>query len=77
MKGERVIIRNINENNTVPIWEKLLLSVEEASKYSGIGKHRLREMLDEDDCDFVVRKGTHKLVKRKQFEKYIDLIELM
>ena len=70
-------MRNISEKNKVPIWEKLLLSVEEASIYSGIGKHRLREMLDDENCDFLVRKGTHKLVKRKQLEKFIDLAELV
>jgi len=65
------------KSNVIPIWEKLLLTVEEASKYSGIGMHRLREMLDEESCDFVVKKGTHKLVKRKQLEKYIDLVEIV
>lgn len=59
------------------ISEKLLLTIEEASKYSGIGMNRLRGMLDEEGCEFVVKKGTHKLVKRKQLEKYIDLVEVV
>ena len=68
-------MRDIKENDEVPIWKKLLLTVEEASKYSGIGLHRIREMLDDENCNFVVRKGTHRLVKRKQFEEYIDSTE--
>jgi len=71
----------INEQNEVrdkiPIWRKLLLTVEEASQYSGIGMHRLREMLDDKDCTFVIRKGSHKLVKRKEFEVFISNAEIV
>ena len=71
------MIDKFAEAKAVPIWEKLLLSVEEASKYSGIGQHRLRDMLEDDDCEFLVKKGTHKLIKRKQLEKFIDIVEIV
>ena len=61
----------------IPIWKKLLLTVEEASQYSGIGMHRLREMLDDEDCKFVIKKGSHKLVKRKEFEAFISNAEIV
>jgi len=61
----------------VPIWKKLLLTVEEASKYSGIGVHRLRDMLDDEDCTFVIKKGSHKLIKRREFETFISTAEVV
>lgn len=55
----------------VPIPQKLLLTVEEAAEYSHIGEHRIRELFEEKDCDFVLKKGTYSLIKRVKFEKYI------
>lgn len=56
---------------TVPIPQKLLLTVEEAAEYSHIGTNRIRELLNESDCDFVLRKGSYSLIKRVKFERYI------
>lgn len=59
-------------NNEIPVWEKLNLTIEEAANYSGIGMHKIRELMNEKDCDFVLRIGTKKtLIKRVKFEKYI------
>lgn len=56
---------------TVPIPQKLLITVEEAAEYTNIGVHKIRDLLEERDCDFVLRKGSHSLIKRVKFEKYI------
>ncbi len=59
-------------SNEIPVWEKLNLTIEEAANYSGIGMHKIRELMNEKDCDFVLRIGTKKtLIKRVKFEKYI------
>ena len=55
----------------VPIPQKLLLTVEEAAEYSNIGMHKIRELLEEKDCDFALRKGCYTLIKRTKFEKYL------
>lgn len=55
----------------VPIKDKLLLTVDEAAAYSNIGSNRIRELLNEPDCDFVLRKGAYSLIKRIKFERYI------
>lgn len=55
----------------VPIPQKLLLTVEEAAEYSHIGVHKIRELLEEKDCDFVLKKGSYSLIKRTKFERYI------
>lgn len=56
---------------TVPIPQKLLITVEEAAEYTHIGVHKIRELLGEKDCDFVLKKGSYSLIKRAKFEKYI------
>ncbi len=55
----------------VPIKDKLLLTVDEAAAYSNIGSGRIRELLNERDCDFALRKGAYTLIKRVKFEHYI------
>lgn len=55
----------------VPIWEKINLSIEEAVAYSGIGQNKLRELMRMPFCPFVLQIGRKKLVKRKEFEKFL------
>lgn len=56
----------------VPIWEKFCLSIEEAAKYSNIGIHKLRALTEEPSCTFVLWVGNKRVIKRKEFEKYIE-----
>lgn len=67
------IERNDDMLKTIPIWEKVMLTVEEAAEYSNIGINRIQTMLNEPGCTFVFFVGKGKrLVKRKEFEKYIE-----
>ena len=59
------------EKKDIPIWEKVALTVEEASAYSNIGINRIRELCDDPGCPFVLFVGRKKLIKSKQFEDYI------
>lgn len=56
----------------IPIWEKLTLTIEEAAEYSGIGRHKLREMAKLPFCPFVLYNGRKCLIKRKELDKYIS-----
>ena len=56
----------------VHIWEKSNLTVEEAASYSGIGRDKIKEISNGDNCPFVLWIGTKRLIKRKQFDAYID-----
>lgn len=56
----------------IPVWEKANLSLEEAAAYFNIGINKIRELTNPDDCKFVLWVGNKRLIKRKQFEKYID-----
>jgi excisionase family DNA binding protein len=56
----------------IPIWEKMTLTIEEAAAYSNIGINKLGELTKEPKCNFVVFVGNKRLIKRKEFEKYIE-----
>ena len=57
----------------VPIWEKCNLTIEEAAEYSNIGINRLEQLLKSPGCPFVLFVGkAKKLVKRREFEKYLE-----
>ena len=57
---------------TVPIWEKTKLTIEEAAEYSNIGICKLNELAKDPRCPFVLYVGRKKLIKRKEFEKFLD-----
>ena len=56
----------------VPIWEKANLTIREAAEYSNIGINRLEELLKKSNCSFVLYVGKKKLVKRREFEKFLS-----
>lgn len=55
----------------VPIWEKMNLTVEEAAAYSNIGINKIRDLMKAPKCNFIIYVGRKKLIKRKEFEKFI------
>lgn len=59
-------------NVSIPVWEKMTLTIEEAAAYSNIGLNKIRELTNVPGCSFVIFVGKRKLVKRKQFEKFIE-----
>lgn len=60
-----------NEKN-VPIHQKVTLTIEEAAAYSNIGQNKLSHLLKSPRCPFVLFVGTKKLVKRREFERFIS-----
>ena len=64
--------RRFKNMKEVPIWEKTNLTLEEAAAYSGIGINKLREITNNDRCDFVLWVGTKRLIKRKQLDKFTE-----
>lgn len=56
----------------IPIWEKRNLTLEEASEYFEIGVSKIRELSNQDGCEFVLWIGTKRLIKRTRFEQYLD-----
>ena len=56
----------------VPIYHKMTLTIREAAEYSNIGINKIESMLKQPNCPFVLFVGTKKLVKRVEFEEYIQ-----
>ena len=57
----------------IPIWEKSNLTIEEAALYSGIGRNKLRQLTDDENCKFVLGVGNKRLIKRKKFDEFIEV----
>ncbi|BFQ96363.1 excisionase [Enterococcus cecorum] len=66
-------------NNTdVPIWERYTLTIEEASRYFRIGEKKLRKLAEENiNSGWVIMNGNCVQIKRKQFEKIIDTLDVI
>ncbi len=57
----------------VPLWEKFLLTVNEASEVFNIGEKKLRCMISNDkDADWLRYNGERIMIHRKNFEHYLD-----
>ena len=56
----------------IPVWEKAVLSIPEATEYSGIGRGRLRKLCDDSDCPFSFKVGNRRMIKRKEFDQFIS-----
>ena len=56
---------------TVPISEKYLLKIEEASVYFNIGRDKIYELAKIRGADYVVHNGRNILINRKKLEEYL------
>lgn len=65
---------NTQIKNVVPLEHKLLLTLEEAAAYTGLGINRFRD-LSNNDPDFesvIYQAGNRRMFKRRQLEEYFD-----
>lgn len=61
--------------NQVQIKDKFCLTIDEAAAYFNIGQKKLRKIVTENlDSGFVIQNGVKFLIKREQFEKYLDAL---
>ena len=58
--------------SSIPIPQKMLLRIREAAEYSNIGINKIDSLLRKPNCPFVLFVGTKKLVKRVEFEKFMQ-----
>lgn len=57
----------------VPLWEKYILTIQEAAEYFHIGEKKLRKLVEDvGNADFIIMNGNRVMIKRKLFEKYLD-----
>ena len=53
-----------------PLWEKSNLTLEEAAAYTGVGINKLRDLTDNESCQFVLWIGRKRLIKRKKIDEF-------
>ena len=56
----------------VPIECKYCLTIDEASKYFNIGQKKIRQLVNEHRDEVVLQIGVKTLIKRKNFEEFIN-----
>ncbi len=61
-----------NENVTMPVSEKYMLTIREASVYFNIGVKRMRRLAEDNTGRFAVFSGNRYLIIRTKFEKFVE-----
>ena len=62
-----------DKSASVPVKDKYAMDIKEASEYFGIGERKLRQIIKENlDTGFVLQNGVKYLIKRRQFEQYLE-----
>ena len=63
----------MTDDKRVQIKDKFCLTIEEASEYFNIGEKKLRKIVSENLVSgFNIQNGVKFLVKRKQFENFLN-----
>ena len=73
--GGSVIRMAETTNVVVPIWERFLLTVKEASLYFNIGENKLHKLVNDymdSEYKFVIQNGNRAMIKREKFEKFLN-----
>ena len=61
-----------SKQREVPIWERSLLTINEASDYTGVGINRLRSLTSNRNCELVIWVGSKRMFKRKKLDEYLE-----
>ena len=57
----------------IPFWERYMLTIREAAEYFHIGEKKMRQIVEEyEGADFIIMNGNRAMIKRKNFEKFLD-----
>ena len=62
----------LSKNIEIPVWKKVTITKEEAEAYSNIVINKIDELMRNPRCNFVIYIGKKRLIKRKQFEEFIE-----
>lgn len=56
----------------IDLSKKVLLTLEEAACYTGLGINKLRQMSSSDNCTWVLWNGSRRMIKRVKLEAYLN-----
>ena len=62
----------MSKKREVPIWERTLLTINEAADYSGVAVYRLRRIAEKPGCNLIVWVGAKKMYKRRKLDEYLE-----
>ena len=60
------------KNVDIPVWERTLLTLNEASAYTGLGINRLRRIANSNENELVVWVGSKRMFKRRKLDEYLE-----
>ena len=75
VEGEDILAyrkKLIKKDMELPIWEREVLTFEEAAMYSGVGVSKLRKLAMKKNCTFSISDGKRILIVRKKFDSFMD-----
>lgn len=71
-KNDSIISKDTKVNSNIPLDQKALLTLKEASVYTGIGINKLRDMSNERNCDYVLFVGRKRMFKREALLRFLE-----
>lgn len=64
--------------DTIPIWQRYTMTIEEAAQYYHIGENKLRSIVAEHSTeDFYLMIGNRVLLKRVLFEGFLNVATVL
>lgn len=61
-----------SNKEVVPVPQKVLLTLDEAAQYTGLGINKIREISNDEHCNFVLWNGAKRMLKRTKLEEYLE-----
>lgn len=71
-KNDSIISKDTKVDSNIPLDQKALLTLKEASIYTGIGINKLRDMSNERNCDYVLFVGRKRMFKREALLRFLE-----
>ena len=71
-KNDSIISKDTKVDSNIPLDQKALLTLKEASVYTGIGINKLRDMSNERNCDYVLFVGRKRMFKREALLRFLE-----
>lgn len=71
-KNDSIISKDTKLDSNIPLDQKALLTLKEASIYTGIGINKLRDMSNERNCDYVLFVGRKRMFKREALLRFLE-----
>lgn len=62
----------IDQTKEILLKDKPFMTLTEAATYTGVGQHKLAELSDDPNCEFVFWVGKKRMFKREKLVEYLS-----